>query len=429
LILQEFAVMDEHCAATKKRKLGVIGAGSAGILSLVHFCTWLDNDWEVYSIYNPAKPILGIGESTNGEFIALLERGIRFGLGNKTDLDALDATLKFGSRFKNWREHSWINPLLNGNTAIHFNNFNFKNFAFERLHKLWPQQFRILEGDVQAMANHTDRVVVTVNGENHEFDFIVDCMGTPASFENYVISDCSPVNRCQIHSVKDFEFEPFTDHIAHKNGWMFGVPLQSRKTFGYLYNDTITPKEEAIADMKQLLGVTEIEDKEYKFQCYYTRNMATGRICKNGNKALFFEPLVANSIFVYLNTNRLIYDYIKGTTDVDKTNAAFVKMVQEMEDIISYYYQGGSTFTSKFWDYATRHTKARMKDRQEFKDIMSTYRSLKERGQLYSAPSYGVKALTWEIIDEQMGYGYIDGIPIDLDQYLWSDDFGQRVPA
>lgn len=391
----------------KKRKLAVIGAGSAGLLNLVHFCTWLDENWEVYSIYNPARPILGIGESTNGEFVAMLERGTRFCLGHQDDLDALDATLKFGSKFSGWREQSWINPLLDGNIAIHFNNFRFKNFVFERLEKIWPKQFRVLEGEVCGMVNHPDRVTVTVNQVEHDFDFVVDCMGFPTNYDNYVMSDCTPVNRCQIHSVMAYDYEPFTDHIAHANGWMFGVPLKTRKTYGYMYNDTITAKEEAQADMKRLLGVDELDDKEYVFRSYYTPNMIEGRICKNGNKALFFEPLVANSIFIYIYGCRLFYDYMMGQLDAHYTNAAFAKAVQEMEDIISYYYQGGSLYQSEFWDYATSHTKDRIARRQEFKDIMNAYRDMKNRGLLHLAPVYGFKPLTWDIVDEQMGYAYI----------------------
>jgi hypothetical protein len=400
----------EPSAPARKRKLGVIGAGSAGVLTLVHFCTWLDSDWEVYSIHNPARPILGIGESTNGEFVGLLERGIRFCLGNQSDLDALDATIKYGSKFMNWRNNSWINPLLDGNVAIHFNNFRFKELVFDRLEKFWPRQFRRLDGDVKHMTNLEDRVIVRVDDQDYEFDYVIDCMGTPSSYEGYTISDCTPVNRCQIHSITDYEYEPFTDHIAHENGWMFGVPLKGRKTYGYLYNDTITPKEEALAHMKQMLGVDQLEDKEYIFKCYYTRQMAEGRICKNGNKALFFEPLVANSIFIYLYTNRLIYNYILGISSAEKVNMDFVKAVQEMEDVISYYYHRGSIFQTPFWDYAAAHTHARLENRPEFKNIMRTYRQLKDRGLLYTGPVYGFKPLTWEIVDEAMGCGYIDDV-------------------
>lgn len=421
--------LEDSSGLKRKRKLGVIGAGSAGLLSLVHFCTWLDEDWEVFSIHNPSKQILGIGESTNGEFVGLLERGTRFCLGHQEDLDALDATLKFGSKFENWRENSWINPLLDGNTAIHFNNFKFKTFVFERLEKYWSRQFRVIEGDVKGMVNHNDRVTVTIDDQEHNFDFVIDCMGTPQSFDNYIISDCSPVNRCQIHSIHEFDYEPWTDHVAHPHGWMFGVPLKGRKTFGYLYNDTITSKEEALEDMRRLLDVDDIENKEYILRSYYTTRMVEGRICKNGNKALFFEPLVANSIFIYIYTCRLIYDYIMGTTDCVTTNTNFAKSVRELEDVISYYYQGGSTYKTDFWHYATSHTKARLHKRDEFTAIMQTYRNLKDRGILHTAPVYGFKPLTWEIVDEQMGYGYLDGFDDMVEMFHTASDLGVRMPA
>lgn len=393
----------------RKKRIGIIGAGSAGILSLVHFCTWLDDEWEVYSIHNPEKKILGIGESTNGEFVALLQRGCHFTLGLDKDMDRLDATVKFGSKFMGWREHSWINPLLDGNTAIHFNNFNFRDFCYERLEKLWPNQFRVLEGDVKSLTDCGDKVVVDVDGVGHDFDYVVDCMGFPSDFnDGYTLSECSPVNRCQIHSVEDYEFEPFTDHIATANGWMFGVPLQSRKTYGYMYNDKITSKEEAQADMKQMLGVDELDDKEYVFKCYYANELINGRIFKNGNKALFFEPLVANSIFIYTHAVRLMFDYMMGGQDAESANASFIESVHQMEDIISYYYQGGSNYDTPFWDFATRHCRDRMVKRDEFNALMANYKELKHRGLLQTGPTYGVRPLTWEIIDEQLGYGYID---------------------
>ncbi|MEW6281760.1 MAG: tryptophan 7-halogenase [Candidatus Eremiobacterota bacterium] len=400
----------------RKMRLGVIGAGSAGILSLTHFCTWLDNDWEIVSIHNPDKKILGIGESTNGGFVGLLEKGLHFSLGRTEDLQELDATIKYGSRFVNWRPHEWINPLLDGNTAIHFNNFFFKGFAYGRLQKLWPKKFRILEGDVTSVVNHPNKVTLTISGQPHDFDYVMDCMGFPQDFAGYTLSDCSPVNRCLIHSQTpdQFTYEPFTDHVAHENGWMFGVPLQSRKTFGYMFNDTITDRDEAEKDMKRLLKAPELDaavgrgitTPEYKFKCYYANEMIQGRVGKNGNKALFFEPLIANSIFLYIYTARVFYDFVLGNTSREGCNGLFVKAVNEMEDVITYYYQGGSQYDTKFWKYATKFAKKRLKKRHDFTELMRGYRDLKSRGILNHGPTYAFVPLTWEIVDEALGYKY-----------------------
>ncbi|MBN1207803.1 MAG: tryptophan 7-halogenase [Myxococcaceae bacterium] len=388
-----------------QKKLAVIGGGTAGILSLTHFCTWLDNTWKVVSIHNPQKKILGIGESTNGGFVTLLQYGLDFTPGSPADMARLDATLKFGSMFKKWRKHDFLNPLLDGSTAIHFNNFNFREFAYERLRQLWPKKFGLIEGDVKRIQNHPDRVTLTIDDEEHEFDYVIDCMGFPEDYTDYVMSDCTPINHCLIHNVREYEFEPYTDHIATQNGWMFGVPLQGRKTYGYMFNDVITRKEEALADMKEVLGVDAIDGREYFFKCYYAKQIIAGRICKNGNKALFFEPLVANSIFLYIHTARVFFDYIAGHNDAPVSNQMFVKGVQDMEDLISHYYQGGSTHQSKFWDAAVKLTQERLAHRAPYHELLATYRKLHSEGTLHLGPTYALAPHNWRIIDKALGYG------------------------
>jgi hypothetical protein len=399
--------------AFMKRKIAVIGAGSAGVLSAAHLCTWLDDQWEVFAIFDPKKKILGIGESTNGAFISVLERGANFSLAHPEDLAALDATIKYGSKFKNWRERDWVNPLLSGNIAIHFNNRTFKDFIFERLRKLWPNQFRILEGDVTDVQNYADRVSLRVDGRLHDFDYVVDCTGTPQTFDGYTMSDCTLLDRCRVHVVEKYDYEPFTDHVATRDGWMFGVPLKDYKCFGYLYSSAFTDAPSAEAEMMRLLGVPALEskayDKHYAFRCYYANELVSGRVCKNGNKALFFEPLLANSMFLYIFALRLIYDYVVGGQDAGRCNTRFVKSVQEMEDVISYYYQGGSNHETEFWKAASTGARARLAKRAEFSQYLEKLRELKQRGSLHAGPSYAFSPHTWQLVDAALGYQSLDG--------------------
>ena len=177
--------------APVKRKIAVVGTGSAGLLTLAHLCTWLDDSWQVVSVYDPKKPILGIGESTNGGFIHALEHAANFSLAYPDDLAALDATIKYGSKFANWRKHGWVNPLLSGNIAIHFNNRRLQDFMFGRLSEIWPRQFSVLEADVREIRNYADHVTLSTDKGLHDFDYVVDCMGTPAAFDGYTLSDCT----------------------------------------------------------------------------------------------------------------------------------------------------------------------------------------------------------------------------------------------
>ena len=305
------------------------------------------------AVYNPKKPILGIGESTNGGVITVLERATNFSLAYPEDLAALDATIKYGSKFTNWRKQAWVNPLLSGNIAIHFNNRRLKDFVVERMTALWPRQFSVVEADVQEIQNYADHVTLRTDQGLLDFDYVVDCTGTPASFDGYTMSDCTLMDSCLVHTVKDYEYEPFTDHIATRDGWMFGVPLKGYKTYGYLYSRAFTETAAAEEEMKRLLGAKTLEagayNARYDFRCYYANELVSGRVCKNGNRALFFEPLLANSMFLYVYAARLIYDYVQGGQNAAHCNGLFVKAVQEMEDVISYYYKGGSNFDTEIW--------------------------------------------------------------------------------
>jgi len=398
-----------------QKKIAVIGSGSAGLLTAAHLCTWLDESWRVYSVYNPGKPILGIGESTNGGFISVLERATNFSLAYPEDLAALDATVKYGSKFTNWRKQAWKNPLLSGNIAIHFNNRRLKDFVFERLTALWPRQFEVLEADVQEIRNYADHVTLRTDQGLHDFDYVVDCMGTPGSFDGYTMSDCTLMDRCVIHSVKDYDFEPFTDHIATRDGWMFGVPLKGHKTYGYIYSQALTAAGAAEDEMKRLLGAKTLEagaySAQYDFRCYYANEIISGRVCKNGNRAVFFEPLLANSMFLYIYAARLIYDCVAGGQTSAHCNGLFVKAAQEMEDIISYYYQGGSTFETEVWRAAAEGARARLQRRTQFGEYLGKLRGLKSRGIMHAAPAYGFSPQTWQIVDEQMGYRSFDPVP------------------
>ena len=70
-------------------KIAIIGTGTAGILSIAFVLAYSPEPVEVYSIHNPKKPILGIGESTSTQIPGVLFDSIGFTLlENANELDA-----------------------------------------------------------------------------------------------------------------------------------------------------------------------------------------------------------------------------------------------------------------------------------------------------------------------------------------------------
>lgn len=357
------------------KKIAVIGMGSAGVQTICHFLTYLNRDWQVVSIYDPTINILGIGESTNPSFIQMLQFGTNFHIIN--DAAALDSTQKFGTKYVNWREEDLDLPLLSGSVAIHFNTYKLKEFVLDRFPKIWGDKFQQLTGNVSNLYNDKNHAVVTVDNVDYEFDYVVDCRGFPKDYSGYTVLDGQPVNCAFVHNKPEPADYKFTIHKATADGWMFSVPLSTRASFGYLFNTKITSPEQAKINFSREIDVPvdQLDNIEYRFKSFYINHIVDGRICKNGNMAVFFEPMFANSLWLYEVINRAFYDYIQGlekqTGDPrlleEETREYFVNRAKQVEEMISFKYHGGSIYKTPFWDYAVKYSSEVLKNSENLK--------------------------------------------------------------
>jgi tryptophan 7-halogenase len=396
--------------SNKQFRLAVVGVGSAGIVTLSVLMPWLSNKWDVVSVYDPETPILGIGESTNPNFIAALQTGMQFS--HVEDLKELDGTFKFGTKYINWREHDWVNPLFGAGVAAHFNNFKLKDFAFKRFKDLWPKKFKVLEGKVESIENGFNCANIKINNNIEKFDYVIDCRGFPTDYTNYHISDCSPVNTCFVYSVPPHleELELYTEHIATEHGWTFGIPLTTRHTYGYLFNSDLTDDANALTEMSTMFSKKiEKEDViEYKFKSYYSKKIMDGRILLNGNRALFFEPLSASSIFCYVAIADMFAQHLSNTKKYDSffMNTNFDGMAKSLEDMLSYLYHGGSMFDSKFWNFARHKAITRLNKSKMFADTVAEYKKNDAQGTPLVGTPWFFSPTNLRIIDKKLNYNY-----------------------
>jgi|688.fasta_scaffold357914_2 hypothetical protein len=339
------------------KKLAIVGAGTAGIQALCHFLSYLDETWQVVCIHDPSTKIFGIGESSNPSFIAALQTGADFDL--VFDLDKLDGTLKLGSLYKDWREADFLNPFLAGSLAIHFDSEKLKSFILPRLVKKWKEKLSVIEGKVTSVNQTNESVFLSINNIDYSFDYVMDCTGFPSNFENCVVLEDFTVNHALIHNVRQPGDWHYTGHTATPDGWMFEIPLTFRRSYGYMFNDKITSINDARANFSQLINIPleQLDNIEYTFKSFYSKNILDNRIIKNGNAAIFFEPLFANSIFNYDRINRIFFDYITQKMSADKVESDFRSLAEQVRDMIAYHYIGGSTYDTDFWKITSEKTK------------------------------------------------------------------------
>jgi tryptophan halogenase len=388
------------------KKIAVIGRGTAGIQALCHLLAFVPNDFHIYSIYDPDIPFLGIGESTNPSFTSALFYGLDFLISE--DLASLGGTYKYGTKLVNWRHEPFVNPFVSGFVGIHFDTFLLADFAYSRLHSLWRGKFSVLTGTVLSLATRDDFAFVRLDDEELSFDYVVDCRGLPENYAGYsFVNDA--VNHCLVHNKRQPSLESsYTYHTATLDGWMFSIPLANRDSFGYLFNDSITDRNTARINFSNEINISvdALDDISYGFKSFYSETLIEGRVIKNGNRAVFFEPLFANSLWIYDQINRITVDLVQENFSAEQLNRRFREKAKSVFDMICFYYHGGSIYNTDFWNYASTMASSVLLDSVALRETRSAI-DLCNRKQIYDESVnwvFGMKAL--KIIDKKFGYNY-----------------------
>jgi hypothetical protein len=378
-------------------KIAIVGGGTVGVMSVCHYLRYTNAD--VTCIYNPHKKILGVGESSNVQLPNLLWNAIKFN--PALNKEKLDCTLKYSVFYKNWREKDFHSPILPNSYALHFNNLKIQSFVFNECKKIYQDRFKIIEEDVNVIFNNENEVKVN----NHIFDYLIDCRGWPESYDDYYISKSLPLNKALVHSINKPGDWNFTYHYAHKNGWMFGIPLTDRQGWGYLFNDEITSDGDAIEDLQKILNkkINENELNEFKFKPYRAKKLLHNRVLKNGNRAIFYEPIEALSGVLYDDLNRLFTDYLSNVKSEQQVNHEFNIMSQGYENFIAYIYHGGSMFNSKFWNETKYITNKHLQDNDTWR-YTKKYVKLDKQSFNYNYNIFPFIPYVWNLLDKNLKY-------------------------
>jgi tryptophan 7-halogenase len=349
------------------KTVAILGSGTAGLVSISHLLAWLPSDWKVSLIHDPKIPILGIGESTSTQIPHSLFHGTGF---NLLEIDNyLDSTIKHGVKYVNWRKNEIFTKIPPPYYAMHFNNFKLKDFCITKFRNLWKDKFIEICGTVTVIENLPNFVKITCDDKTFYYDYLIDCRGYPTTYEDYEIVKTIPVNHCLVHTINQPGDWSFTYHVAHPNGWMFGIPLKTRQGWGYLYNDTITEKKQAVDNLREILNTDVDENKlrEFSFKNYRSKKFIDNRIIKNGNRALFYEPLEALSGWFYDAVIRTFFDLaVSNNIDEASANQKLQSYAVDYELFICYMYHKGSVFDSDFWKYAKKKCQARLENSERF---------------------------------------------------------------
>ena len=140
--------------------------------------------------------------------------------------------------------------------------------------------------------------------------------------------------------------------MATPNGWTFVIPNQNSVSYGYLYNNQITKKEDAIDDFTSRFDLDLIADS-LDFDNYMAKSFYNGRrTILQGNMYGFIEPMEATSVAFYQYICRQSWDFIFDIQTFNYCNNKIRTNMKQLETIILWHYQYGSKYDTPFWEYA-----------------------------------------------------------------------------
>jgi tryptophan halogenase len=388
-----------------KIKIAVLGTGTVGVISVCHFLRYLTNS-HVTCIHNPQKNILGIGESSNIPLPRLLWDALKFH--PYRDSSSLDITMKHGVVFKNWRDQDFFSPIGTAQSAFHFNNLKLGEVIFDRCKQVYKDNFTELLGNVDKVNQDEDGVSVSVDNTIYRYDYVIDCRGYPEDYSEYTIADFLPLNTCFAYTIPQPGTWQHTDHVATKHGWMFGIPLSTRQGWGYLFNSSVTDESSALANLSEIFktDIAKSDIKEFNFKPYRANQFLNGRIMKNGNRALFYEPIEALSGVFYDNVNRSFFDYITNFKTEDQVNTHLTDMAKRYENFICFVYHGGSIYTTDFWQTTSEVTRQHLINNSVWNETVHAIRTNSEPSNFYQAKWWPYVPSIWRYINQGWKYTY-----------------------
>jgi len=315
-------------------KIAIVGAGNAGCITALHYHKYLNVDHEI-DIYHSldTHPIERVGQGTLTSVTELFSDALNINWYN----NPIGATFKTGILYENWgKKNDKIFHHFNmSDTAIHFvpqklSELVLKSGKFNSIDK------KIIDPEKEIDANVIFDCRGRHNRKKEEYDILVN-----------------PLNAVLLgkKSGKDIDLH-YTKCVATPNGWTFVIPNSDSVSYGYLYNNTITSKENATVDFLSRFELDEV-DGDMVFENYIAKNFYNGsRTIYQGNMYGFIEPMEATSLVIYRNLCRQSWDGIFGFNDWNSCNEKMRKMMLEVQNVILWHYQYGSKFDTPFWEYA-----------------------------------------------------------------------------
>ena len=306
-------------------KIAVLGAGLGGCITAMHY-GFYGSEVDVY--HDPNVPIQRVGQGTTPDVLGLIYAALGTDWHSNNNIKA---TQKIGIRYRDWTREDIFHPFSMNIMSAHYVPDLLKDVVLDK--------YNFIEKNISDPEQEIDA------------DYIFDCRGIPDTLEDYHRLT-NPINAVILATEPKEPSRNYTDSVATPDGWTFIVPNHDSTSYGYLYNNAITNKEEARKNLSKIFDVE--PDGDLSFRNYIAKSIFRGkRTILNGNRLAFLEPLEATSGHFYKHVAETTYMHlVKGRATREAVDNEIMDRMRKIETFVLWHYQNGSKYDTPFWEYA-----------------------------------------------------------------------------
>lgn len=359
------------------KSIAILGGGTAGYVSALILKKQFPQ-FKVKIIKSEEVGIVGVGEGTTEHwkiFCDLLDINL-----NEFIIHC-DSTFKFGILFDGWSSNKFLHSvteefsstknnyyaklsyLILNNKILHHSyfldnfttDFNRPNQLHFDTHKLnYFLDFKSKELGIEIVSDNILDVELCKSGNisclvskkmKYYADIFLDCSG----FSRFLLhknlnikwisySKYLPLNSAfTFLTEKGADYNLWTKATAHKNGWSWSIPTQSRTGNGYVFCDKFTSIDNAKREMDLYYKKDLTVGKVFKFDPGRLEKFWHKNCISIGLSSNFVEPLEATSIGSIIQQVRCLCEYLPSE-DSSKYNDLMTEMFDNIVDFIQAHY-------------------------------------------------------------------------------------------
>lgn len=355
----------------------VVGGGTAGWMAAGYFSK---KGYQVTLVESPEVGIVGVGESTLPSMNWFAQE---LGMDEHEWMPMCDATYKLAIKHERWvdEESSWWHWFLydrrkSATQEEYIINNTLPPFELlEYGYQVDAYKFGTTLAKVVAtrhgckhIVGHVDEVIGDPengikelrlkSGEVLTADFYIDCTGWRKVLATKVGIQYKPFEHllndraiaCSQPSLP--VINRYTTTIKKSTGWIWEIPLTTRRGTGYVYSSQHISDEDAINEYCEHYPGTDRSQLNFlKFTPEVATNAIHTNVATIGLSSGFIEPLEATSLFLTQFGIRQIHKVLSGERSAKVTNRAQVSVFDQTAMYVLCHYTLSGYTDNDYWRY------------------------------------------------------------------------------